>query len=92
MPLDDDTARSTMRLLSRATAGSARPEGPWREQRDRWVDALDPAKPDKTVSQTELPRLVDFVAESEAAPSSRMTPDEWRRESDAVVARLLGAL
>jgi hypothetical protein len=60
----------------------------WREQRDEWLDVLDPRHtPEVTADQVR--DLISFLAESGPSSSSRTSAAEFRREVDALTPELL---
>ena len=84
-----DLAHRVKRALGSATLGSSGvDDAAWRRGRDELLDLLEPVQRSE-VTPTELRRLIDLL--SEAAPSrvSRMTADQWRVETDSLVAELL---
>jgi hypothetical protein len=88
-----DHLAARLRALLRAAdhpAGAAGTPLQWREDRDRWLDRLDPRN-DPHLDETDIRRLIDFLSEAGPSRASRRTPGEWSRQIDAMVPELLFA-
>jgi hypothetical protein len=60
----------------------------WREQRDEWLDALDPRYPPE-FSSDDVRGLINFLAESAPGAASRISAEEFGREVDGLTPELL---
>ena len=69
-----------------ATASGTAAE--WREQRDEWLDALDPRYAPE-FSADDVRRLINFLAESGPSAASRISTEEFGREVDGLTPELL---
>jgi hypothetical protein len=82
-----------LRALLRAAdhpTGAAGTAPQWRENRDHWLDRLDPRN-DPHLDEADIRQLIDFLSEAGPSRASRRTPGEWSREIDAMVPELLFA-
>ncbi|PRY70481.1 hypothetical protein B0I08_101617 [Glaciihabitans tibetensis] len=88
--LSDQLAARVRSLLRRADhpATAAGTAAGWREQRDQWLDALDP-RYSPEFSAAEVRRLIDFLAESGPSASSRVSAAEFSGEVDSLTPELL---
>jgi hypothetical protein len=89
-PLTEQLATRVRGLLRRADhpsagAGSA---AQWRASRDHWLDELDP-RHDTNFDESDIRRLIDFLAESGPSASSRATASEWSADVDELTSELL---
>jgi hypothetical protein len=77
-------------LLRRADhpASAAGSAAQWREQRDEWLDALDPRYAPQ-FSAEQVRELINFLAESGPSASSRISAEEFGREVDGLTPELL---
>lgn len=82
-----------LRALLRAAdhpAGAAGTALQWRENRDGWLDRLDPRN-DPRLDETDIRQLIDLLSEAGPSRASRRTQGEWSRDIDAMVPELLFA-
>ena len=92
--LDSKLARALIAALRKAAlaADHSGNSVAWREERDRWVDRLDPSFGAPELAYDDARALVVFLGDSAPSRESRMTAAEWSTSVDAVVTRLLSAL
>lgn len=89
-PLTEQLATRVRALLRRADhpIGGAGSAAQWRAQRDRWLDELDPRHA-ADFDESDIRRLIDFLAESGPSASSRTTVSEWSADVDELTPELL---
>jgi hypothetical protein len=92
--LDPKLSRALIAILRTAAppAGHGGTTIEWREQRDGWVDRLDPSFGAPAFSYDDARALVVFLGDSAASRESRMSAAEWSATIDSIVTRLLSAL
>jgi hypothetical protein len=89
-PLTEQLATRVRALLRRADhpTGAAGSAAQWRAQRDRWLDALDPRHATE-FDESDIRRLIDFLAESGPSAASRTSASEWSADVDELTPELL---
>jgi hypothetical protein len=89
-PLTEQLAIRVRALLRRADhpSGGAGSAAQWRAQRDRWLDALDPRHATE-FDESDIRRLIDFLAESGPSAASRTSASEWSADVDELTPELL---
>jgi hypothetical protein len=89
-PLTEQLAGRVRALLRRADhpTGGAGSAAQWRAQRDRWLDELDPRHA-SDFDESDIRRLIDFLAESGPSASSRASRSEWSADVDELTPELL---
>ncbi|MBK4347300.1 hypothetical protein [Lacisediminihabitans changchengi] len=92
--LDPKLARALITTLRSAAmhAGHGGTNLAWREQRDRWIDQLDPSFGAPDLAFDDVRELVAFLGDSSPSRESRMSAAEWSASVDSIVTRLLSAL
>ena len=91
--LDSKTARAVIGILQNAVMPRSHPSEPiqWRQQRDWWVDMLDPSNDTAGLVLADVRDLVDFLHESAPSLASRETTEEWTVTIDSITTRILSA-